>query len=177
MNLHEIFEKRQSNRKYSDRPVKKEDLLLCLDAARLAPSALNAQAWKFIVIDEPELKKNIAELAHSLGMNKFAVQAPVIIACVIEKPRITSYLGEIIQDKDYRMLDLGIAIENICLQATELGLGTCIMGWFNETKAKALLGVPHAKRMPILITLGYSEDKPTVRHRKPLEKIVSYNKY
>ena len=106
-----------------------------------------------------------------------ALQAPVIIAVVLERANFTSAIGSTIKQKDYTMIDIGIAVENICLQATELGLGSCIVGWFNEHKVKKILQIPRTKRVPLLITLGYSDDIQRTKIRKKIEEIYSFNKY
>lgn len=177
MTLREIIEKRQSNRKYKPDIISREQIMQCITAAHLAPSACNAQAWKFIIVDEPSLRQQVAEAANDMGMNKFVAQAPVIIVAVMESANATSKIGSTIKRKDYTNIDMGIAVENICLQATELGLGSCIIGWFNERQVKKLLGIPFTKRVPLLITLGYPDDQPRARNRKKLESIYSFNKY
>lgn len=176
MNLYELIQKRQSDRKYDSRPVDRDMVIKCLEAARLAPSACNSQPWKFVVVDEPELLKEMASAAAGMGMNKFAAQAPVIVAVVLEKMNFTASIGSVIKDKEYSLLDVGIAVEHFCLQATELGLGTCILGWFDEKKVKKLLGIGN-RRVPLLITLGYAAGEHRQKSRKSLEEISSWNKY
>lgn len=176
MNLYELIQKRQSDRKYDSRPVDRDMVIICLEAARLAPSACNSQPWKFVVVDEPELLKEMASAAAGMGMNKFAAQAPVIVAVVLEKMNFTASIGSVIKDKEYSLLDVGIAVEHFCLQATELGLGTCILGWFDEKKVKKLLGIGN-RRVPLLITLGYAAGEHRQKSRKSLEEISSWNKY
>ncbi len=177
MTVKELIEKRQSNRSYKPAPVEKEKIMSCIEAARLAPSACNAQAWKFIVVDDPDLKEQVAEAANSMGMNKFLYGAPVIIAVVLETPNVASAIGSTIKRKDYTQIDLGIAVENICLQATELGLGSCIVGWFDERRIKKILQVPASRRVPLLVVLGYSNDERHTKKRKKIEDIFSINKY
>ncbi len=177
MTIKEIIEKRQSNRKYKEDAIEHEKVIQCIQAAHLAPSACNAQAWKFVVVDEPTIKEQVAMAANDMGMNKFVLQAPVIIAVVLERANFTSAIGSTIKQKDYTMIDIGIAVENICLQATELGLGSCIVGWFNEHKVKKILQIPRTKRVPLLITLGYSDDMQRTKIRKKIEEIYSFNKY
>ncbi|MCX6161105.1 MAG: nitroreductase family protein [Ignavibacteriae bacterium] len=177
MNIKEIIEKRQSNREYKPDTVEKEKIMQCIEAAHLAPSACNAQAWKFVVVDEPALIKKMAEAANSMGMNKFVAQAPVIIAVVLESANVASAIGSRIKRKDYTQIDLGIAVENICLQATDLGLGSCIVGWFNEREIRKILQIPSVKRVPLLVTLGYTENEQRVKSRKKIESIYSFNKY
>lgn len=176
MNLYELIQKRQSDRKYDSRPVDRDMVIKCLESVRLAPSACNSQPWKFVVVDEPELLKEMASAAAGMGMNKFATQAPVIVAVVLEKMNFTASIGSVIKDKEYSLLDVGIAVEHFCLQATELGLGTCILGWFDEKKVKKLLGIGN-RRVPLLITLGYAAGEHRQKSRKSLEEISSWNKY
>ena len=125
----ELVRSRQSVRAYNKKPVETEKIKRCLEAARLAPSACNAQAWKFIVVDNTELKNNLADAAEDriLSMNHFTKQAPVHIVVVREAPNVTSKLGSIIKNKAYTLIDLGIATEHFCLQAVAEGLGTCIL--------------------------------------------------
>lgn len=177
MNFNELIQKRQSDRKYSDKPVEREKIISCLEAARLAPSACNSQPWKFVVVDDEILSNEMSIYASSLGMNGFASQVPVFIAVVLEKMNITAKIGSLLKNKDYSMIDLGIAVEHLALQATELGLGTCIMGWFDEKKVASLLKVPKGKRVPLIIALGYPEGETRKKVRKPLSEISSWNQY
>lgn len=175
-----LINTRQSVRGYISRPVEKEKLLRCIEAARLAPSACNAQPWKFIVIDEPELKNNIADCTSSkvLGMNHFTKQAPILIAIVREQANFTSTVGQVLKDKEYPLMDIGIAAAQFCLQATAEGLGTCILGWFDEKKAKKLLNIPGNKRLELIITVGYPANNEIRRKlRKDISEILSFNRY
>jgi len=172
-----IIAQRQSDRSYKATPVEPEKIQLCIEAGRLAPSACNAQPWKFIVVDNPDLKNAVAVCGASAGMNKFLNQAPVIIVVVLEKANASSFIGGIIKGKDYTSMDIGIAVENICLQATELGLGSCILGWFDEKKVKQLLHIPKSRRVPLMISLGYTDGEKRTKKRKTMEEICSYNKY
>ncbi len=176
MDFSELVQKRQSDRKYERRPVDRDLVVRCLEAARLAPSACNSQPWKFVVVDAPELVKQIGEAAASLGMNGFAREVPVIVAVVLEKMNLTARIGSVIKDKEYSLLDVGIAVEHFCLQAAELGLGTCIMGWFDEKKVKKLLGIG-SKRVPLLVSLGYPAGETRRKARKALDEMSSWNKY
>jgi nitroreductase len=179
-NFLELVKSRQSVRSYSDKPVETDKIERCLEAARLAPSACNAQPWKFIVVNNTELKNALADAAEDriLSMNHFTKQAPVHIVVVREKPNITSALGGVIRNKTYTLIDLGIATEHFCLQAVSEGLGTCILGWFNEKKVKKLLNIPKDKRAELIITLGYpASDEIREKKRKNLEEIYSYNTY
>ncbi len=180
MEILKSIQNRVSVRSYRQEDIEKEKLERCLEAGRLAPSACNAQPWTFIVVDEPELKDQVARTARAqtLNMNKFAAQAPVIIALVMEPANITSALGSKIKRKHYPLIDIGIAAEHICLQATEEGLGSCMIGWLNEKKAKKLLKVPAGKRIPLLISLGYPNSETSrSKQRKSFRQTVRCNAY
>jgi Nitroreductase len=175
----DLITSRQSVRKYSDRLLEKEKLDRIIEAGRMAPSACNAQPWKFIVVTDPELVLKIAEAASAklIGMNSFVAQAPVILVIVREKPNFSSKVGSTIKNKDYSLIDIGIATENICLQAKAEGIGSCIIGWFDERMLKKLLDIPKSKRVELIITLGYSLSEQREKRRKPAAETVSYNKY
>ena len=175
--INELINKRQSVRKYKNETVPVETIAACIEAARLAPSACNAQPWKFIVVDDEALKQQVGEAAASMGMNKFCLTAPCIVVVVLEKANLSSSIGSVLKDKEYTLIDIGIAAEHFCLQAVELGLGTCMVGWFNEKKVRQLLGIPKSKRVPLLITIGYPDDAPREKVRKTAEQISSKNQY
>ncbi|MDP1623097.1 MAG: nitroreductase family protein [Bacteroidales bacterium] len=181
MKFLDLIQQRQSVRAYDpDRPVAREKLERCIEAVRLAPSACNSQPWKLVVVDEPILKEKVAKAATSklLGFNHFTRQAPILVAVVREDPNLTSKLGAVLKDKPYTLMDVGIAVEHFCLQATEEGLGTCIMGWFDEEKVKQLLEVPKKKRVELIIALGYpAKEQVRIKIRKTTGEICSYNKY
>jgi nitroreductase len=157
--------------------VEKEKIMQCIEAARLSPSACNSQPWTFVVIDNDSLRESVEKAATSLGMNKFVTQAPIIVAIVLEKPNLTSKIGSVMKDKEYTLIDIGIAANQFCLQAAELGLGTCMIGWFDEKKVKKLLDVPSSKRIPLLISLGYSNSNLREKTRKSIDKMYKQNKY
>jgi nitroreductase len=181
LELLELIRVRQSVRRYSSRPVEQEKLMKCLEAARLAPSASNSQPWSYVVVDDPMLKEQVAHATYSsvLRFNKFALQAPVIIVIVEEPPKIITLIGERVKKKEWPLIDIGITAEHFCLQAAELELGTCMIGWYNERKVKELIGIPEDRTIGLLITLGYPEEGYPVRKkiRKSLEKIVTFNGY
>ncbi|MBN1387554.1 MAG: nitroreductase family protein [Bacteroidales bacterium] len=175
----EMIISRQSERSYYDREIEKDKLERILEAGRMSPSACNSQPWKFIVVNEPVLKNKIAVAASAreLGFNIFVDQAPVLLVVVREKGKVISRVGGTLKDKDYSLIDIGIAVENICLQSVAEGLGTCIIGWFNERKVKELLGVPESKRAELIITLGYPSNPYRPKRRKNAEEVISYNGY
>lgn len=181
MSLLELIKKRQSDRAYSDKPVEKEKIIACLEAARLAPSASNSQPWTFIVVNEPELKEKVANKTFGplKSFNKFVPQAPVIVAIVMERAKLITEAGGRLKKKEYPLIDIGIAAEHFCLQATELGLGTCMLGWFDEKEIKDLLHVPENKNIPLLITLGYQPQdfRQRVKVRKGFDAVVKWGSY
>ena len=177
MDFSELAKLRQSVRRYADKPVEKEKLQICIETARLSPSAHNSQPWKFIIVDEPELKNQVAECAASLGMNKFVARAPVVVAIVLERMNTLTQVGSVIKDKEFSLMDVGIAVNQFCLQATDIGLGTCIIGWFDEKRVRKLLHVDSHKRIPLLISVGYSEAPLREKTRKPVEEMCSWNRY
>lgn len=176
MNFEQLINARQSDRKYDTQPIDRALLVRCLEAARIAPSACNSQPWKFVVVEDPKLLAGMKEAAAGMGMNKWVTDVPVIVAVVLEKMNLTARIGSVIKDKEYSLLDVGIAVEHFCLQATELGLGTCIIGWFDEKKVKKLLDIPK-RRVPLLISVGYPASEHRKKVRKPLEEMSSWNKY
>ena len=169
--------KRQSDRKYSSKKVEEEKILSCLEAGRLSPSACNSQPWSFVVIDQEPVLQQAQKRIATMGMNRFVKQVPVLIAIVLEKPNFTASIGSVIKDKEYPLLDIGIASNNICMQATELGLGSCILGWFDEKGLKQLLDVPESKRIPLVIALGYPTTVTRKKTRKPMKEIIYFNSY
>lgn len=176
----DLVRQRHSVRAYSSRPVEPEKIQHCLEAARLAPSACNSQPWTFIVVDDPQIRNNLADTTSNrlLPLNHFTKQAPIILVIVIEKPKLTAELGSLIKDREYPLIDIGIAAEHICLQAVKEGLGTCMLGWFDEMAAKRILEIPGRKRIGLMITLGYPANRATKnRPRKKMEEIVRFNSY
>jgi nitroreductase len=110
-------------------------------------------------------------------MNKFAEDAPVHILVTEEPAGISSTLGSAVKRKHYPLIDLGIAAAHITLAAESEGLGSCILGWFDENEIKKLVGIPSSKRLLLDIIIGYPTKEKRKKIRKPTEKVVSYNKY
>jgi nitroreductase len=175
----ELIKKRQSDRSYNSKVVEKDVLDRVIEAGRMAPSACNAQPWKFIVVEDPGLLDQLATAASAklLGMNSFVSQAPVQIVVIREKANMSSRIGATIKNKDYSLIDIGIASENICLQAAAEGLGSCMIGWFDEKMVKKILHIPASKRVELLITIGYPAKEHREKKRKPVEEISSTNSY
>lgn len=178
MDFLQLAASRQSDRAYDKaRVVEPEKLERILEAARLAPSACNAQPWKFVVVTDPELSAKVGKAAAGLGMNKFAKDAPVHILIVEESMNVTSFLGAKIKDKYFPLIDIGIAASHIVLAAESEGLGSCILGWFDEKDIKKLTGIPANKRLLLDIAVGYPLKEKRKKLRKPKAKVISYNNY
>lgn len=180
MDFSELIHVRQSVRKFDDKPVARDVLDKCIEAARLSPSACNSQPWKFIIIDEPGLVKETAACTYGgiVNFNKFTDDAGAMAVVVMEPGTFTSKVGSVFTSTDYAYMDMGMAVEHFCLQAAELGLGTCILGWSRHKAIKKLLDIPSNKKIGLLIAIGY-EKEPKIRKkiRKSIEEMSSYNKY
>lgn len=178
MQFSELVRKRQSDRGYAPLPVDRALVEQCLDAARLAPSACNSQPWHFIAVDDPSILTPLAACLKDIVMNQFVITAPVLVAVVAETPPLIPRLAGHLKDKPYYLLDIGIAVEHFCLQAAELDLGTCILGWFDEPGVKRILSIPRSKRVPLVLTLGHPLHPATrVKQRKLQDQIRSWNRY
>lgn len=181
MTFQKLINQRQSVRKYQNKPVEREKLQQLIEAVHIAPSACNSQPWKLVIIDEPELKDKVAKATFSkmVSFNKFTIQAPVIVVLVLEKAALKAQIGGSIKNMEYPQIDIGIAAGHFCLQATELGLGTCMIGWFNEKKIQQLLSIPKKRKIGLVISLGYATEdyKQRKKIRKPVEGICEFNSY
>jgi len=175
----ELVQSRQSDRAYMDTPVEREKIERILETVRLAPSACNAQPWKFIVVTDPEKRTQVAEATSNkvLSMNHFSRHAPVQVVVLEESANFTSNLGGWISKKHYPHIDLGIAAAHISLAAADEGLGSCIIGWCDEKKVQKTLDIPKNKRVMLIILLGYSNQPLREKKRKPMQEIVSWEKY
>ena len=165
MDFMEIAQQRQSCRSYDEaKAVEPEKLQAVLEAARLAPSACNGQPYQLTVCTG-EKAKEVALLTRGMGgMNKFAVQAPVCIV-VSEGAYVRSAaLGARAKGNDYRSMDIGIMVAYLTAEATAQGLSTCILGWFDDDKVRAVCGTNSATRL--VITLGYAAEGDKLRPKK-----------
>ena len=176
----DMVRSRRSIRAYTGRDIKREDLELCVEAARYAPSACNSQPWKFIIVDDRRIKDAVAKrsLSGLYAMNAFAEEAAAFIIIVSESTELPAWLGKKFRSTDFRRMDIGSACEHVVLQAQELGIGTCILGWFDEGRLKKLLSVPRSKKIELVIALGYPADTKLPEKRlKEKDEVVSFNKY
>ena len=171
MNFMEIAQGRYSCRRYDpDRPVEQEKLDAILEAVRLAPSACNGQPYHLTVC-RGETAQAVAKATMGMGMNKFAAEAPILIVISEEAYVKTAALGAKVKGNDYRSIDIGIAAAYLTAEAAAQGLGTCILGWLDDEKIRALCGLSHPVRL--VVTLGYAADTPREKKRKKLDELVS----
>jgi nitroreductase len=176
----DLIRSRRSIRDFTDRTVPKEVLVRCLEAARLAPSACNSQPWTFVVADDPDVKNQLAKAAFGgiYAMNRFCSTAGALVAVVSERANFLARIGGQFRGTSYYLIDVGIAIEHFVLQAEELGLGTCWIGWFSEPGVKRVLGIPKGRKVDILIAVGHARESATGSHdRVPLEEMSAFNSY
>ena len=174
MDFLKIARNRQSCRSYDEsRQVTQEQLDAILEAAQLAPSACNGQPYHFTVC-RGQAAKEVAAATMSMGMNKFASQAPVTIV-VSEEPYVKSAaLGAKLKGNDYRSIDIGITVAYLTAEATAQGLSTCILGWLDDEKIRNICGLTQPVRL--VITLGYAKPGDSLRNkkRKDLGELVTY---
>lgn len=174
----ELAAARQSDRAYEPgRVIGREVLERILEAGRLAPSACNGQPWHFTVVTDPQLLVEVGRATSSLGMNRFVKDASALVLITLEPTNITSKLGCGIKDKDFPIMDLGIASAYMTLAAEDEGIGSCILGWFDEKKIKEMVGIPQKKRLMLIISLGYNLKPKRKKIRKDFDKVVSFEKY
>ncbi|MCX5705478.1 MAG: nitroreductase family protein [Candidatus Omnitrophica bacterium] len=179
MTFLELVNRRRSTRKYTSRPVPKEAMTRCLEAARLAPSACNSQPWHFIVVDDEALKNKLADAAFSgmYSMNSFAKSAPAFVVVTRDRSKYFATIAGYFRGIRYSFIDIGIACEHFILQAEEDGIGTCWLGWFNERAVRKLLGIPGNKKADIMICMGYPEETQKIdKIRKSMDEISRFNK-
>ena len=178
----ELVSKRRSIRKYKQLPVEREKLMLCLEAARLAPSACNAQPYRFIAVDEPALKEKVAKAAFSgiYSACKFAQAAPVLVLVVSQRGKLSAWLGNQVQSTDFRLVDIGIAAEHFVLAAAEQGLGTCWLGVHPRQErmdgVRSLFTLPEHIIPMCGIALGWPAEQIPARTRYK-EQVVHMEKW
>ena len=169
--LMELIETRRSIRSYKDQEIEEDKLDYVLQAFRKAPSAKNLQPWKLVVIKNKKILKDIAIACNN---QTFMEEAPVIIAACAKEEEAYGMMGGYMNSYP---IDIAIALEHLILAATEKGLGTCWIGAFKEQLVKDILGVPEDVRVVALTPLGYPDREASIRGRKPLTEIISYDKY
>lgn len=173
MDFKDIANIRQSCRNYNpEKAVEQEKLDAILEVARLSPSACNGQPYHFTIC-KGEKAFQVAKATTGMGMNKFALKAPVMIVISEEAYVKTAAFGAKVKNNDYRSIDIGIAAAYITASATELGLSTCILGWFDDAEIRSICGLKDAVRL--VITLGYAAEDDSLRtkKRKAMDELVT----
>jgi len=169
MDTYECIKTRRSIRRYQDKPVPWDDISTILDAGRLAPSSGNLQNWKFIVVQDKDKKAKIAEAALK---QHWIVKASTIIVICAEPEKAKRYYGDR-GEKLYTIQNCAAAVQNMLLEATNLGLGSCWVGAFDEEKVKRIIGTEKQVKILALVTIGYAADIPDEPAKFPLE-VVTY---
>lgn len=184
MEVFDAIKARRSIRKFLDKPVEPEKLQTVLEAARMAPSWANMQCWRFVVVQDQQVKAQISELSYveayfatrgykTNPSQKALAQAPVVIVACADPAQSGNLWGQ-----DYYMTDLGIAVENLMLAAHAVGLGSVFVGVFNEESLRDLLGIPADIRIVGLFPLGYPvEGGKAGPPRKPIDEIVYHGRW
>ena len=170
---------RRSIRRFEDHSVDREIIKDCIEWARMAPSAENSQPWRFIVLDEPEIRLKTGEKAfpHVFRASRWALKAPVLIVLCAHLDFIANRMGKLFTGIPYYLIDVGIAGEHFSLAAHGHGLGSCWVGWFSPKGVKQALDLPGALRPIALFAVGYpAQELDPVKKRKPLEEICQFNK-
>jgi nitroreductase len=171
MDLMEAIKTRRSIRRYKSTPVDDGLLKEVLNAARLAPSADNAQPWRIIVVMDEQTKLRLAAAANS---QKFIAQAPIVlVACGIPDEALSTVGGYM----SSHVIDVAIAVDHLTLAAHSSGLGTCWIAWFKEEKVREALGIPEDVRVIAMTPLGYPDEAPEKSPRKNLEELILYERY
>lgn len=160
----EIIKKRQSCRGFQNKKVEDEKIVACINAATLAPSACNTQPYHFYVANTEDVVAKVAEYAKVGTINQWTDEVPAFVIITKEHADMPAGVG-IAVHTDFREFDIGLAVENFCLAAEDMGLGTCILGGFNEEKLKESLRLPYSKKISLILAVGYPSDT-TVRNKK-----------
>jgi len=169
--LMDLIEKRKSIRSYKPQHVEEEKLNYILQAFRKAPSAKNLQPWKLIIVKD---KKKISDLSIACNNQTFLSEAPILIVACAKEDEAYGVMGGYMNSYP---IDIALALEHLILAATEKGLGTCWIGAFKEKLVKDLLDVPDNVRVVAITPVGYPAVEGRTRGRKPISKIVCYDKY
>lgn len=176
MTANECIRNRRSIRRFTERPVSHELLAHIVETASYAPSWKNTQITRYIAV-EGEKKAALAKCTDWSGNTAIMENAPMVIAVTLIKGRCGYERdGSFSTSKGdhWQMFDAGIASEAFCLAACEQGLGTVIMGLFQEEEASRLLNLPEDRELAALIAIGYPAESPAAPKRKTVEELLSY---
>lgn len=184
MEYMQVITTRKSIRSYSSEPISEEHLDLILESGRNAPSYQNRQCWRFVVINDPDVIKDIAHKSGFVGtINFFLKDAPIVIVACADPAKSGG-----INNQSYYLVDTAIAFQQMMLTAWNFGIGSCWMAAFNEKKVKTLLSIPDNIRIVALSPFGYPKEKESLygkmvkvfagsKKRKEKEDIICYNRW
>ena len=185
MDVFKAIQWRRSVRRFSVQKIEREKILQILEAGRLAPSSSNRQAWHFVVVDDPAIIKQIPRTVP-IGTRRivtFIEEAPLVIVGCYSKA-YTHIIAQLTGHENH-LIDVSIALTHMTLAATELGIGSCWVGWFGESRLQRLLALPRKYKIVALLVFGYPVERSNEqsiggippRPRKALSEIVSRNKF
>jgi nitroreductase len=161
MEFMDVVRKRRSIRRYKNKPIPDEVLEEILESGRLAPSGANRQPWEFFVVTDQGLKERIE-------VPEWAAEAPAVLG-VCGDPEVS---------QNWHVVDPTIAMEHMVLAAANLGLGTCWLGKLGrDDRIKAALGIPDRLKVIAITPVGYPDESPPAKDRKPLSQIVHYESF
>ena len=164
MNFLDLVKQRYSCRSYQNKSVEQEKLDYVMDCARLAPSAVNKQPWLFRIVSDDASK---AKLQECYDRDWFKTAPMYIICSILHDEEWIRYDG-----KHHGNIDIAVAVEHLCLAATEQGLATCWVCNFNVEKCKKNFDIPADEDPTVIIPIGYAADQPTEKKRKPISEII-----
>lgn len=165
MSLVDTVLSRRSIRRYQKKEIPKDMLNRILEAGRQAPSAANRQPLHLIVVTDESVKR---ELSKGL-FNRFIKDAPLtIVGCANTNAVLTG---------KWAVVDTAIALQNMVIAAWAMGVGSCWIGDFKEEKVKRILQIPDKWKVVALVSFGYPSEQPKPRKKKPIKKLVSFNKF
>ena len=168
-----LMNKRQSCRDFDGtKPIEKKDLIKILEVAKLSPSACNSQPYSVFVVEGD--KASEIKDAKVMGFNSFIDECNAFFVITEAKYTLPSKIGSLMQNVDFKAIDIGIFTANLVNASYTLGIETCILGMFNEKKIQALI---HSKdRVRLIIALGYPNDNYAIRekNRKAFEDHIYF---
>ena len=165
MSLLDVILSRRSIRKYENKEIPQEILQQILEAGRQAPSAVNRQPIRFVVVKDHEIMKKLCDTVFSRFV-KFAPAA--IVGCADVKSLLTG---------KWAVVDATIAMQNMVVAAWTLGIGSCWIGACNENKVKELLKIPDKWKIVALITFGFPAEQPKPKKKKSIEELFNFDSF
>ena len=178
-NFFELIEERHSCRDFTGKPVPYDEILKCIEAARLAPSACNMQPWHFIIVSKEEHLGKVAKCFQDGGRNTFTDNAGAFVIVTEDGRGPISKLSDSLATQKFKAVDIGIAVSHLVLAATELHINSCILGTLNERKLRTLLSIPKDRRIRLAVALGYEKEGAFVKpkERKSMGEILDKETY